>query len=73
MISIWQPRYKDNVVLIATYKVVRGINEIEFTKAKHLAGMKFVCDSDTIRNCPIESNGKIECYAVPMDKLERVE
>lgn len=73
MIAIWQPRYKDNAVLIATYKVTNGDNEIVFTKAKHLLGMKFKCNSDVIRNCPIESNGKINCFAVPMDKLERIE
>ena len=73
MIAIWQPRYKDNAVLIATYKVVNGDNEIVFTKAKHLLGMKFVCSSDVIRNCPIESNGKISCYAVPMEELKRIE
>lgn len=72
MIEIWQPRYKDNTVLIATYKVENGFNQIRFTKARHLANMIFEVNSDVIRSCPVESNGKISCFAVPMSKLQRV-
>ena len=71
-IKIWQPRYKDRTVLIATTKVVRGENIIEFTKAKEYEGMTFACDSSIIRACPVCSNGKIDCYAVPLTKLERI-
>lgn len=73
VIEIWQPRYKDNVVLIATYKVMDGNNFIRFTKAKHLAGSLFVVHSSVIRSCPKDTNGKIACFAVPLDMLEKVE
>lgn len=70
MIEIWQPRYHDNKVLIATYKVKSGQNLIVFTKAKYLQGKIFSCNGSIIKSCPIETNGKISCYAVPMEKLE---
>jgi len=70
MIKIWQPRYKDMRVLIAKYKV--GIdNVIIFTKAKHLAGMKFKMKGAEIEKFPIETNGTLDCYAVPFDRLEK--
>lgn len=72
-IDIWTPRYRDNVCLVATYKVLNGDNYIKFTKARHLNGMLFKITGDEIRNCPVDSNGRIPCYAIPMDKLERVE
>lgn len=70
--DIWTPRYRDKVCLIATYKVISGDNYIRFTKAKHLEGMLFKVSGDKIRSCHVDSNGKIPCYAVPMDMLERV-
>ena len=73
VIEIWEPRYKDNVCLIAMYKVRSEENYIRFTKAKHLAGMTFMCEGYNIKQYPLETNGKIECYAVPMDKLVRVD
>lgn len=71
MIEIWAPRYKDDVALIAPFKVKDGDNVIRFTKAKHLAGMEFHIDGDIIRQCPKDDNGKITCFAVPMDLLRR--
>jgi hypothetical protein len=68
MIEIWQPRYKDRKVLIATYKV-GDTNTIVFTKAKYLKGKVFKCSGETIRKYPKETNGTIECYAVPMSEL----
>lgn len=73
MIEIWQPRYKDNTVLIAKYKVHTGMNRIRFTKAKHIAGMEFQIHSMEIRKCPVDTNGSIPCYAVPFDKLEAID
>lgn len=70
MIEIWMPRYKDQVCLIATYKVHDGVNEIRFTKAKHLAGKVFEVDGEDVRRCPKDSNGRIDCYAVPMSMLK---
>lgn len=72
LIEIWQPRYKDRKVLIAKYKV-RNMNKIVFTKAKHLAGQAFYMSGEKIQSYPIDSNGKIACYAVPLDDLEALE
>ena len=72
MIEIWQPRYHDKKVLIAKYKVSNGMNEIKFTRAKHLKDMVFRIHSMEIAKCPVETNGTIPCYAVPMDKLENI-
>lgn len=71
MIEIWAPRYKDSVVLIATYRVMDGENLIRFTKARTLNGV-FAVQGDIIRSCPIESNGRIDCFAVPLSLLKRV-
>lgn len=68
-IDIWQPRWRDRVVLIAKYKV-GSENEIVFSKTKSMPGVYFITGDD-VRACPLESNGKVACYAVPLDKLER--
>lgn len=72
MIEIWEPRYHDNMCLVATYKIKSGDNRIVFTHAKHLAGMEFSIDSSVARKCTTTTNGRITCYAIPMDKLVRV-
>ena len=73
MIDIWQPRYSTNSVLVAVYRVVSGENQVRFTKAKHLNGMIFKFDGNAVREkCPIESNGKVACYSIPMEMLERI-
>lgn len=71
-IEIWEPRYHDNTVLIATYKVKPGENHIVFTRARHLAGMEFTVNSEIILKCPTQTNGKIPCFVVPFEKLQRV-
>lgn len=70
IIEIWQPRYHDNKVLLATYRVSPNKNYIVFTKDKRLAGNMYSCDAEVIRKCPVESNGKISCFAVPMEELK---
>jgi hypothetical protein len=66
MISIWNPRWHDRKVLIAIYKVKSGINIIKFTKCKSIPGKFYLTDLE-IKKYPIESNGSIDCYAVPLD------
>lgn len=66
-IEIWQPRWKDRVVLIARHKVGAD-NYITFTKTKSLPGTYYI-SGDEVRACPISTNGKIACYAVPLDDL----
>ena len=67
-IEIWEPRYRDRTVLIAKHKVETH-NLIVFTKAKALAGHEYYLAGETIRAYPLETNGKIDCYAVQMDAL----
>lgn len=71
-LEIWSPRYHDSVVLLSQNKVhhASSVILIEFTKAKSLLGQRFCVTRDTVQSCPLETNGKIKCYAVPMDKLE---
>ena len=69
MIEIWQPRWHDRVVLIAKYKVKDGVNEIKFTKSKCFNDKVFKVGSSEIKDCPIETNGKINCYAVPLNTI----
>ena len=46
-IEIWQPRYKDRKVLIATYKVGNQ-NSIIFTKAKHLLYKEYYITGENV-------------------------
>lgn len=68
MIKIWEPRWHDRVALIAKYKVKDGPNTIKFTKGS-LRGKMYTMDGADIRSYPLETNGKIPCYAVPLDVL----
>lgn len=73
MIEIWEPRWHDRTVLIAVHKVSSGLNEIKFTKTPSLEGKIYTLPSETIRKYPIESNGKINCYAVPLGEFKETE
>ncbi len=66
MIEIWQPRWHDRKVLIAKYKVKED-NDIVFTKTKCYKDKVFSLKGDVIRGYPLETNGKIQCYAVPLE------
>lgn len=70
--EIWSPRYKDNRVLLAAHKVGEN-NKIVFTKAQHMGTEPYYLSGKTIRKYPKESNGKVMCYAVPLDELEPLE
>ena len=69
--DIRQPRWRDRVVLLAKYKVGQH-NAIIFEEVKSLPG-EFYLSGEIIKDCPLESNGTIACYAVPLDKMERLE
>lgn len=71
MISIWQPRWHDRKVLIAKYKVQFGDNDIQFTKAKNLKDKVYRLAGKEIAKHPLETNGTIECYAVPLEVVLR--
>lgn len=70
-IEIWQPRWKDRKVLIAKFKVGMH-NAIVFTKSPTLTG-KYYMSGEDIRKYPLDTNGKIPCYAVSLDNLEPLE
>lgn len=70
-IVIWQPRWKDKTVMIAKYKV-QTHNKITFTKYPKLDG-EYYLSAQTITKYPLEPNGKILCYSVPLDELEPFE
>lgn len=72
VIDIWTPRYHDRKVLIAVYKVKEN-NKIVFSKAKHLADKVYYMSGRQIRSYPVDTNGKVQCYAVPLDELEPLE
>lgn len=73
-IEIWEPRYKDDICLIADYKV-EDENEIIFTKAKHLFGKKFYITKQAIHTCrcgtmKTKKGTEIRMWEVPMYMLE---
>ena len=70
--EIWQPRYKDAVVLLAAHKV-GDHNKIVFTKAKHLSQEPYYVSGKTVKQYKKETNGRIDCYAVPLSELEPLE
>ena len=81
-LEIWQPRYsstytdtKERVALLACYKVNQAtpIILIEFTKAKHLLGQRFAITREKATSYPVDTNGKINCYAVPMSAFSNWE
>lgn len=71
MFEIWQPRWKDKVVLLAKDKVGMH-NSIKYSKAPTYPDEYYV-SGEVVRKCPIEWNGAIECYAVPISELETLE
>lgn len=70
-IEIWQPRWKDRKVLIAKFKVADH-NLITFTKTKSYPDTYYLSGKD-IQQYPITSNGRIECYEVPLKELKLLE
>ena len=72
LIDIWLPKYKDRTVLVATYKV-KEHNKIIFTRAKHLTGKEYYLNRVQAVKYPVVNNGKIACYAIPLDDLEPLE
>lgn len=69
-IDIVQPRWHNRTVLIAKYKVGEH-NEITF-QAKSMPDKYYISGSKA-RTYPINSNGKLDCYVVPLNDLELLE
>lgn len=75
-ITIWEPRWHDKKVLIASRKVGEH-NKIIFTgvpgETNYMGDKPYYLSGQTIKKCKKESNGTIDCYVVPLDKLEPLE
>ena len=69
MIRIWAPRWHDRTVLVAKYKVRDGNNDIMFIKTPSRKGIVDKLNGATIRSYPVKSNGKIDCYVVPLSEF----
>jgi hypothetical protein len=78
-LEIWAPRYSsaytdtnERVVLLAQYKMYHAspVVIVKFTRAKHLDGQRFCVKKEDVLRCPLDTNGKIACYAVPMSMFE---
>lgn len=78
-LPIWAPRYSDayketneRVALLAKYKVDQStpVFRVKFTKAKHLEGQRFAIAKTKAQSFPLDTNGKIACYAVPMSAFD---
>lgn len=76
MITIYEPRYHDRVVLIARYKIPCGQDfTIKITKGAYAGEYKVT--NDTVCASPIEtmktrSGKQLSMRAVPLDKIERI-
>ena len=69
--EIWEPRWHDRVVLVNKMRVTNH-NVIVFTRAPSLPGVYYFPKDVAIRS-PLDSNGKIACYAIDLDLLEEVD
>lgn len=69
MIEIWEPRFSRKDVLVAKYKVKDGANKIVFTRA--WKDKILYMDGAKMRTYPVETNGVIECYAIPVKDFEQ--
>lgn len=70
--DIWQPRWHDKIVLLSVHKVDKAKTDhikVVFSKAPSMDG-DWYASRKAIMRCPKETNGTIQCYAVPLDKLE---
>lgn len=81
-LDIWFPRYSsaytdtgERVALLSKDKVDHAtpVFIVNFTKAKHLLNQRFAITREDAMRFPIDSNGKIPCYAVPMSAFEHWE
>lgn len=71
--EIWRPRYHGvKTVMLADYKVGTH-NKIVFTKAKDMGTSPYYISGARAKKFKKETNGKIDCYAVPVSELEPLE
>lgn len=73
LIEIAEPRYHDMVALVGAFKV-KDPNElytVTFTKGFY-KGRKYQMRGKKIIEYPLQTNGTIDCYAVPLAKFREV-
>lgn len=70
--EILQPRWHDRKVLLAAFKI-GAHNKIVFTKAPTMGVEPYYISGAVAKKFKKESNGKIDCYAVPIDELTPLE
>ena len=71
MIEIYEPRWHDRKVLVAAYKV-KDDNEIVFTRSTSLSpDTRYKISGAEIKKYPLGTNGKIDCYEVPLDVITK--
>lgn len=75
---IWEPRYHDKKVLLSKLKVdqPKAKRKVEHLivelESNYMRGSWYL--SRTVaKRAKVESNGVIDCYCVPLDKLQTVE
>lgn len=66
--NIKHPRYHDSRVLLACNRIGEH-NKVNITEAKSANGTYYI-SGKVAKRYPKQSNGVINCYAIPMDKLE---
>lgn len=69
---IHHPRYYDRKVLLAANKV-QIHNKVIFTQSNSMGKEPYYISGHRIKQNKKESNGKISCYAVPIDELQLLE
>lgn len=72
LITVWQPRYIDKKILIATNKIRHGANYVVITKDDRYKGKVFYLEGNDAFCCSKSTNGKIEVYEIPMEHLQLI-
>lgn len=73
--DVWQPRYSTKDCLIACWKIDKAhTNHIKiiFSKAGAQKGPWYI-SKKMAQKCKKFDNHGVECYIIPMDKLEHIE
>lgn len=73
--QVWNPRWHDKTVLLAAYKVDKSKTDhikVTFPKSNAMKGDWYI-SVKAVRKFPLESNGTIQCYVVPLKELEPLE
>lgn len=73
--EIWQPRYHDKKVLLKAKKIKDAKTtylKIKFSKAPSMEG-DWVISKQKAMGFPLETNGTIQCRAIPLNELQPLE